>query len=82
MSRDGALAVSTLHYSDEIAPPAADRASSATEATKEEINTVKKSIQGMMSAFTLKNIPIAAVKSSLKSLPKRKEKSRGRSARA
>jgi DNA end-binding protein Ku len=52
MSRDGALAVSTLHYSDEIAPPAADRVSSATGATKEEINTVKKSIQGMMSAFT------------------------------
>ena len=51
MSRDGALAVSTLHYSDEIAPPATT-VSSATEATREEINTVKKSIQGMMSAFT------------------------------
>jgi DNA end-binding protein Ku len=48
LSRDGALAVSTLHYSDEILP----MAPVAAEASDEEINIVKKSIKPMMADFT------------------------------
>jgi DNA end-binding protein Ku len=52
MSRDGALAVSTLHYSDEILPddplvPAAGESSDSDE----EKNLIKKSIKHMMSTF-------------------------------
>lgn len=50
MSRDGALAASTLHYSDEILSgdamvPATDKA------TDDEENIIKKRIKGMMSDF-------------------------------
>jgi DNA end-binding protein Ku len=48
LSREGALAVSTLHYSDEIL----SMAPVAAEASDEEINIVKKSIKAMMADFT------------------------------
>jgi DNA end-binding protein Ku len=47
VSRDNALAMSTLHYSDEILPMALV----AAEASDEEINIVKKSIKAMMTDF-------------------------------
>jgi DNA end-binding protein Ku len=49
MSRDGALAVTTLHYSDEILPQGP---APAGEAPDEETKSVKKTIKRMMSGFS------------------------------
>jgi non-homologous end joining protein Ku len=48
MSRDGALAVSTLHYADEIL---SSGATAVSEVFKEEEDSVKKSITAMMADF-------------------------------
>lgn len=49
MSRDGALAVSTLHYADEIL--SGSGATAVLEVSKEEEDSVKKSISAMMADF-------------------------------
>jgi DNA end-binding protein Ku len=49
-SRDNALAISTLHYSDEILPDEGMTAAKH-EASNEEINNVKKNIKDMMAGF-------------------------------
>jgi DNA end-binding protein Ku len=50
-NRDGALAISTLHYSHEILP-AGDWAKATVNASNGEINGVKKTIKDMVSGFT------------------------------
>jgi DNA end-binding protein Ku len=49
MSRDGALAVSTLHYADEILSD--NGAVAVSEVSREEENIVKKNITAMMTSF-------------------------------
>jgi DNA end-binding protein Ku len=49
MSRDGALAVTTLHYSDEILP---EGPAPAGEAPDEETNSIRKTIKRMMAGFS------------------------------
>jgi DNA end-binding protein Ku len=48
MSKDGALAVSTLHYGDEILP---DGGAAAEAVSDEEKNRIKKKIKAMMAGF-------------------------------
>jgi DNA end-binding protein Ku len=50
-SKDGALAINTLHYSDEILPASAP-GPDVSGASSEEINSIKKSIKSMMKEFT------------------------------
>jgi DNA end-binding protein Ku len=76
MNRDGALAISTLHYSDEILP-AGDWAKATHDASNGEISVVKKIMKDMITGFAPEKYSNDR-REKLLSLIKKKEKAKAK----